>query len=129
MERVEALTREVRALTAQVTPLNLRMDHAVERMDHLAGEIHRRTAWWRAGVAIGIVLVMAIAGGAFLLQLRTRAEIADANRKLCPLVALMIPDVAGKEPTTAYGRQIADQARLLYAAYGCTETNGAPRHA
>jgi hypothetical protein len=60
-----------------------------------------------------------VTSGAFLLELRTRSEIADGNRKLCPLVALLIPDIGGREPTTEYGRQLADQARLLYAAYGC----------
>jgi hypothetical protein len=124
MERVDALTREVRTLREQIAPPDA--PSLSQRIDHLADVVERRTAWWRASVAAGIVLVLAIAGGAFLLQLRTRAEIADANRKLCPMVAMMIPDVGGKQPTTAYGRQLADQARLLYAAYGCPTTKGTP---
>lgn len=125
MERVDALTREVRALRQQIAPeLGPSLS---DRIDHLADVVERRTSWWRAGVAVGIVIVIAIAGGAFLLQLRTRSEIADANRKLCPLVALMIPDVGGQEPSTAYGRQLADQARLLYAAYGCPTTTKGTR--
>jgi hypothetical protein len=117
MERVDALTREVHALRQLIAPdVGPSLS---DRVDHLAAVVERRTSWWRAAVAVGLVLILAIAGGAFLLELRTRSEIADGNRKLCPLVALMVPDVGGREPTTAYGRQIADQARLLYAAYGC----------
>jgi hypothetical protein len=127
MERVDALTQEVKALRQQIAPdgkpsLSDRIDHLTRVVDHQASVVDRRTSWWRAAVAIGVVLVFATTGGAFLLELRTRSEITDANRKLCPLVALMIPDVGGREPTTEYGRQIADQARL---AYGCAP-KGAP---
>lgn len=127
MERVEALTREVRQLREQIAPLdgaslNERIDTLVAEHQLLRGEMHRRTAWWRATVAIGVVLVLAIAGAALLVQLRTRAEIAESNRKLCPLVALLIPDTGGRQPTSPYGQQLADQARLLYAAYGCPST-------
>jgi hypothetical protein len=117
MERVDALTREVHALRQLIAPdVGPSLS---DRVDHLTEVVERRTSWWRAAVAVGLVLILAIAGGAFLLELRTRGEIADGNRKLCPLVALMVPDVGGREPTTDYGRQIADQARVLYAAYGC----------
>lgn len=117
MERVDALTREVRSLREQIAPDG--EPSLSDRIDHLARVGDRRTAWWRAAVAVGIVLILAVTCGAFLLELRTRAEIANSNRKLCPLVALLIPDTGGREPTTEYGRQLAEQARLLYAAYGC----------
>lgn len=122
---MDALALEVRQLREQIAPTG--GPSLNERVDALVHEMHRRTEWWRATVAVGIVLVLAISGTAFLLELRTRSEIADSNRKLCPLVALMIPDVGGREPTTEYGQRIADQARLLYAAYGCPPvTKGAP---
>jgi hypothetical protein len=117
MERVEALTREVTRLRQQIAPDDA--PSLSDRIDALARELHARTAWWRAAVAVGVVLVLAVTSGAFLLELRTRSEIADSSRKLCPLVALLIPDVSGREPTTEYGRQLAQQARVLYAAYGC----------
>jgi hypothetical protein len=117
MERVEALTREVMQLRQQIAPD--RGPSLTDRIDGLTGELHRRTAWWRAAVAIGVVLVLGVTSGVFLLEVRTRAEIADANKKLCPLVALLIPDTGGREPTTEYGRRLAEQARLLYVAYGC----------
>jgi hypothetical protein len=117
MERVDALAQEVRQLREQMAPTG--GPSLNERVDALVREMHRRVEWWRATVAVGLVIVIAISGAAFLLELRTRSEIADANRKLCPLVALMIPDTGGREPTTEYGRQLVDQARLLYAAYGC----------
>jgi hypothetical protein len=124
MERVDALTTEVRALRQQIAPdgglsLSDRIEHLTEVVDHQVSVIDQRTSWWRAAVAVGVVVVLAVTSGAFLLELRTRSEIADGNRKLCPLVALLIPDIGGREPTTEYGRQLADQARLLYAAYGC----------
>jgi hypothetical protein len=117
MERVDALAQEVRQLREQMAPTG--GPSLNERVDALVREMHRRVEWWRATVAVGLIIVIAISGAAFLLELRTRSEIADANRKLCPLVALMIPDTGGREPTTEYGRQLVDQARLLYAAYGC----------
>jgi hypothetical protein len=117
MERVDALTQEVTRLRQQIAPDGL--PSLSDRIDHLARVVDRRTAWWRAAVAIGTVLVLAVTSGAFLLELRTRSEIADANRKLCPLVALLIPDTTGRQPTTDYGQRLAEQARLLYAAYGC----------
>jgi hypothetical protein len=117
VERVDALTTEVTRLRQQIAPdVGPSLS---DRVDHLAQVVERRTSWWRAAVAVGIVLVLAVTSGAFLLELRTRSEIADGNRKLCPLVSLLIPDIAGREPTTEYGRQLAYQARLLYAAYGC----------
>lgn len=124
MERVDALTRAVMALRQEIAPdgglsLSDRVDHLTEVVDHQVSVIDQRTSWWRAAVAVGVVLVLAVTSGAFLLELRARAEITEANRKLCPLVALMIPDIGGREPTTVYGRQLADQARVLYAAYGC----------
>lgn len=124
MERVDALTREVRALRQQIAPDG--KASLSERIDHLSAVVERRTSWWRAAVAVGLVVLLGVAGGALLLEFRTRAEIADANRKLCPLVALLIPESGRPEPTTVYGRQLAEQARLLYAAYGCPQTNGAP---
>lgn len=117
MERVDALTEEVRALRQQIAPTGERS--LSDRIDHLTRELHRRTSWWRGAVAVGVVLLLAITGGGLVLELRTRAEIADANRKLCPLIALMVPDPGGRQPATQYGRQLAEQARLLYAAYGC----------
>lgn len=117
MERVDALTEAVRSLTQQIAPEGQLA--LPDRVDVLTREMHRRTSWWRACVAVGIVLLLALAGAAVVLELRTRAEIAEANRKMCPLVALLIPDIGGREPTTEYGRQLAEQARVLYAAYGC----------
>lgn len=117
MERVDALTQEVKALRQQINPEG--QSSLSDRIDHLAHVVDRRTAWWRAAVAVGVVLVLTVTSEAFLLELHARSEIADANRKLCPLVSLLIPDVGGREPTTDYGRQLAEQARLLYAAYGC----------
>lgn len=117
MERVDALTQEVRALRQQIAPDGA--PSLSDRVDHLAEVMDRRTSWWRGVIVVGVVLVVAITGGGLLLELRTRAEIADANRKLCPLVALLIPDPAGRQPGTQYGQELAEQARLLYAAYGC----------
>jgi hypothetical protein len=129
LERVDALTTEVKALRQQIAPegapsLSDRIDHLADVVDHQVSVMDRRTSWWRAAVAVGIVLVLAVTSGAFLLELRTRSEIADGNRKLCPLVSLLIPDTGGREPTTEYGRQLAYQARLLYAAYGCPHGQG-----
>jgi hypothetical protein len=45
--------------------------------------------------------------------------VADSLNHVTGQLALMIPDTGGREPTTEYGRQLVDQARLLYAAYGC----------
>jgi hypothetical protein len=129
MERVDVLTREVTRLRQQIAPddgpsLSDRVDHLAEVVDHQVSVMDRRTSWWRLAVAVGVVLVLAVTSGAFVLELRTRSEIADGNRKLCPLVSLLIPDTGGREPTTEYGRQLAYQARLLYAAYGCPHGQG-----
>jgi hypothetical protein len=121
LERVDALTTEVKALRQQIAPEGA--PSLSDRIDQVS-VMDRRTSWWRAAVAVGIVLVLAVTSGAFLLELRTRSEIADGNRKLCPLVSLLIPDTGGREPTTEYGRQLAYQARLLYAAYGCPHGQG-----
>lgn len=117
MERVDALTREVRALRQEIAPEGA--PSLSERVEHLASVVDRRTAWWRAAVAMAAVVLLAIAGGALLLEFRTRAEIADANRKLCPMIALLIPDPSKPPPATQYGRQLAAEARLLYASYQC----------
>jgi hypothetical protein len=72
MERVDALTREVHALRQLIAPdVGPSLS---DRVDHLAAVVERRTSWWRAAVAVGLVLILAIAGGAFLLELRTRAR-------------------------------------------------------
>lgn len=117
MERVQALTDEVHRLRQQIAPDG--QPSLSDRIDRLVRVVDRRTAWWRAAVAVGVVLVLAVTGGAFVLEVRTRSEIANANRQLCPLVALLIPEPNGRQPTTTYGQQLARQARLLYAAYGC----------
>lgn len=121
---MDALRREVEAVRQQLAPtgepsLNDRIDTLTREVRAQAQEMHRRTAWWRGVVAVGVVLVLAVMSGAFLVELRTRAEIADSNRKLCPMVALLIPSTQTGTPTTDYGRQLAAQARILYDAYGC----------
>jgi hypothetical protein len=102
MERVDALTREVRTLREQIAPPDA--PSLSQRIDHLADVVERRTAWWRASVAAGIVLVLAIAGGAFLLQLRTRAEIAEFDRAVVPRQLLEAMVVQHNKLTTALGQ-------------------------
>jgi hypothetical protein len=89
MERVDALTTEVRALRQQIAPdgglsLSDRIEHLTEVVDHQVSVIDQRTSWWRAAVAVGVVVVLAVTSGAFLLELRTRSEIADGTGSCAP---------------------------------------------
>lgn len=108
---MDALAEQVRLLREETSQMTV-------RVQGLTDELHKRTHWWRACVAIGILLVLGISGGALVLDLRTRSEIADADRQLCPMVALLIPNPATR-PATKYAQEIARQAQLLYDAYGC----------
>ena len=83
-------------------------------------DILRREMRWRTRIAVIATVVLA-AGvlGVWQTQATTSRQIAEADRRWCPMVSLLIPSRAEEEPTTDRGKQIVAQARTLSHSFGC----------
>jgi len=113
VDRVEVngLAAEVRALREEIGPLRasiLRLDRSVKL----------RTRWLIAAVACTAAVLIAVAAAAVFADLEIRRQIAAANRKLCPMIALLLPDPSAP-PTTPRAVELAHQAEILYTVYDC----------
>lgn len=105
MERIDALRTSVDTLSAE--------------SQQLRREMRRRTrvlGWLFAGG--GIILTCCLLA-AYTVSLNNQRDIAANNRKLCPMVGLLISRPGQQQPTTPRGIEIARQAQHLYESYGC----------
>lgn len=110
MHRVEALNTAVRDLQTEAEGLRT----AVERHTRT---LRRRTRW----IAVLLALIVAL-GAAAVWQLAAQDDatrrLAADQRRLCPVIALLIGD-GGPAPSTPRGAELADQARTYSRQLNC----------
>jgi type VI protein secretion system component VasK len=105
VERIQTLTDAVRDLRGEA--------------QEIRRELKRRTTLLAWLFAAGAVILACALLAAYTVSLNNQRAIEESNRKWCPMVQIMIPRPGEAQATTERGRQFVDNARQLYADFGC----------
>jgi hypothetical protein len=116
-------TTRLEVIASSLSELNDSIAHLSRDWDALRQDVRREVrqrtmALWVALLAAAIViLVMAAAG--YVVGRNNHREIAENNRRWCPLVSLLVPRPGEPVPDTERGRIVAERATQLYVEFGC----------
>jgi type VI protein secretion system component VasK len=105
VERIQSLTEAVRDLRSEG--------------EEVRRELRRRTTLLAWLFAAGAVILACALLAAYTVSLNNQRAIEESNRKWCPMVQIMIPRPGEAQATTERGREFVDNARKLYADFGC----------
>ena len=105
MERIQNLTEAVRDLRTE--------GHEIRQ------ELRRRTTLLAWLFAAGAVILACALLAAYQVSLNNQAAIEKSNRQWCPLVGLLIPKPGEAHAATQRGKDLEENARNLYTAFGC----------
>ena len=111
MHRVEALTAEVRELHGEAVELRL----AVAR--------HTRTLLIRTRIVFVLLVAVVALGVMAVAQLHAQVaagrRAAEDQRRLCPLIKVLIPQPGEAAPSTPRGQKVVEQATRLSRQLNC----------
>jgi hypothetical protein len=95
------------------------VDDLSDEARELRSEMRRRTTALWAAVGVAAVVLSVVLAAAFQVSLENRRRIEVNNRKLCPMISLLVAQPGKSQPTTQHGRDVAREAAELYQQYGC----------
>ncbi len=113
--------KTINELSATVDVLSQRVHELAAEVRTSNAEQRKRTSTLRLVVVALTVLVAVAVVAAATVLLDNRAQIAESNRRWCPMVVALVPQPGDPQPTTERGRLIAREFTRLSVDFGCDQ--------
>lgn len=103
----------------KIDELRIAVNRLAGEAAELRAEVARKTRSLWVGL-VGLFLVtMAVLGSAYVVTIENSKAIESNNRKLCPMVTVLIPRPGEPLPSTVRGRLVVERAEKVAHDLGC----------